>query len=229
MNKFIKTGIILLIILFASKSSILADNNSSCQVVYGGGQVCPTNISFTINKLVQSPTKGGDFVENLSINDPKFSPNSPITFQIVIKNTGNNKISNLLIEDTFPQFVNFEAGAGNFDRNTNKLSFNIKNFEAGQTQTFTVTGKIADTAAITTEEAIVCVTNKVKATEAGNVSASDFSQICIEKPVQAAIPGIQKGPGLKKIPSTGPEVFPLIGLAGSGILGYFLRKKTKLN
>ena len=72
-------------LLFASTGSALAaGSESNCQVIYGGGEVCETKVKFTINKLVQNPGKGGNYVENLNINDPRLKPGQNVNFKIVI-------------------------------------------------------------------------------------------------------------------------------------------------
>jgi len=73
------TLVLLSIILFALRT----ENTyaAGCTPIYGGGESCP-DYSFSIQKHVQKPGKnGGDFVNNLSINDPKYAPNQNVTFQ----------------------------------------------------------------------------------------------------------------------------------------------------
>ena len=63
------------------------------------------------------------------------------------------------------------------------------------------------------------------ATSNDGTTAQDESQVCIEKPVITPITEIQAKPMVKNIPSTGPELAYLFGLASTGALGMFLRKK----
>ena len=90
-NKFSKIALTSSFLLVGSASIAFASGAySNCDVVYGGGEVCPPNVSFTLDKLVQSPTKGGQFVDNLTVNDPMFNPNQDVTFQVKVKNTGDS-------------------------------------------------------------------------------------------------------------------------------------------
>src|SRR5688500_19184342 len=110
MNKIF--GLIFATILFFSvASTAVASGVSSCQPIYGGGETCEEKVKFTINKLVKSPAKDGAFVENLTINDPRYPAGSNISFKITVTNSGNKDITNLNVVDQFPQFLTFVSGA----------------------------------------------------------------------------------------------------------------------
>lgn len=207
--------------------AVLAAGTSTCQTIYGGGQVCQNQVQFTINKLVQSPTKGGNFVENLTVNDPRFSPSQNVNFKIVIQNTGTNDITNLSVVDQFPQFVTFVSGVGNAPVGASQINFVVGSLPKGQKTEFIITAKIADAGNLPSNQAINCVTNNVTATATDGTQASDNAQLCIEKSVVVATPTpeILAKPMVKNIPATGPEMDVLLGLISSGALGFYLRKK----
>lgn len=211
------------LLFFTVAPSSFAAGSSNCDAVYGGGQVCQNNLEFTINKLVQTPGKGGQYVENLSANDSHYQAGSNINFKIVIKNTGDHDITNLNIVDTFPQFLTFVAGVGNTNVGASQVNFMVGKIAKGQTLEYIITAKAADAASL--PQAINCVTNKVAATATDGTNASNNSQVCIEKNVVASTPAIMNKPEVKNIPSTGPETDILLGLISAGSVGYFIRKK----
>jgi len=205
---------------------------SNCQIIYGGGELCQKQVKFTIEKQVMSPTKGGSFVDSLSTNDPKFAPGQNVTYRVIIKNIGDTAIQQLDVNDTFPQFVSFVSGPGNFDANSQSLNFSIQNLAPNKTVTYTIVGKTADNATLPQDKMIVCPINTVKAVESDGNTASSSSQICIEKNVPTGTSGqlppkVYQTPPMKTTPNTGPEVLGLLALIPSGIAGVFLRKKSK--
>lgn len=199
---------------------------ADCQPIYGGGQTC-TSFNFTIDKKVQVPGKGGgNFVDNLTFNDPRFSPSQTVSYELIVTNTGNNNIPTLNIVDTFPQFINFVSGAGSYDTNSKKLSFTVNNLGAGQNQKFNLTAQIADSK--TVPAGVTCelndtnnVTNKVTATDTNGASDSDSSTVCIQNST-AVLPAAT----VKTTPATGPEMIPLLLLFPGALGGLFLRKRS---
>lgn len=195
----------------------------SCEGLYGGGEVCVTTTTFSIQKFVQTPGKaGGDYVTNLSINDPKYSPSQTVSFKLVVKNTSSNTISSLTVKDTFPQFISFVSGPGSFDSNSKTLTFTINNLGANQSQEFFVTGKIAEANLLPSDQGIVCVINQASATDPNGDTNSTSSQFCIQKQVLGAAQ-----PVLVTTPATGPEMLPLALLLPGGLGGLLLRKKSQ--
>src|SRR3989344_4286188 len=125
-----------LIYLFSAMSSfaggaITPTPTVECQPIYGGGQVCPQAGNIIVNKTVKNPGTG-NFVDNLSINDPKFSGSQIVNFRITITNTGNGVMSNININDIFPQFVNFVSGPGSFNNSTKTLSFTVNSLNVNE-------------------------------------------------------------------------------------------------
>lgn len=228
MKKLVLTILSIALTMFAVQTAYAA-GSSSCQIIYGGGQVCQEQLKFTINKLVQKPGKGGgDFVENLTVNDPRFAPREEVNFKISIKNTGNSDITNLNIVDTFPQFLTFVAGVGVANVGASQINFMVGKIAAGQTLDYVITAKIADAGSLPNNQAVTCVTNNVTATASDGTQASDNAQLCIEKQVLGAVPTPQilEKPFVKQIPATGPELGALFGLIPVGALGFYLRKKA---
>jgi uncharacterized repeat protein (TIGR01451 family) len=179
--------------------------------------------------LVQKPGKGGgDFVENLTVNDPRYSPNQNVNFKIVVQNTGNTEIKNLNVLDRFPEHLTFVGGVGNTNVGAREINFVVGSIPAGQKVEYVITAKTATEANLPANQAVTCVTNNVTATATDGSTANDNSQLCIEKQVLGATPTpvIQQKPQVKNIPATGPEMGILFGLAPLGLAGFYLRKKT---
>lgn len=210
--------------------SSFAAGESNCQIVYGGGEVCPPKqVKFVINKQVQKPGKGGgEFVENLTINDPRLTPNQNVNFKIIIENTGDTDITNLNVTDTFPEFLSFVAGVGNTNVGAKQVNFIIGKLEKGKKMEFLITAKTAETDKLPSNQAITCVTNNARATAPDGVSADDNAQVCIEKQVLGAqaTPQIFEKPTIKELPPTGPELGLLAALIPTGLAGIYLRRKA---
>lgn len=208
-----------------------------CQPIYGGGQSCITTNNIVVNKTVLNP-QTNQFVDNLSINDPKYQPGFISTFQISVTNTGNNNVSRVDVRDIFPQFVSFSSGAGTFDTNSNTLTFSVDNLAANETRTFSIMGRIFNNDQISvTPGSVVCVVNQAIAmVDNANVS-QDNAQFCIQKAALAVqqvqqIQQVQQAKGFPvfapvpttSTPATGPEAFGLIAMLPTGLAGWFLRK-----
>ena len=203
---------------------------SSCQVIYGGGEVCNNQTKFSINKLVAIPGKS-DFIDNLNINDAKYSAGQTVPFKIIITNTGNTKIGHIKVTDSLPQYLTFVSGDGAWDANARTITFNVNDLDAGRAQQFMINAKVSDNNQLPQDQGSLCVVNQVNAFEDKGSTASDSSQICITRQVALTTPTpeIFTTVPVKKIPNTGPEMLPLLGLIPAGISGYFIRKKSKLS
>jgi len=227
MKKFILSLVLSVVATALVAGASYADSN--CQPIYGGGQTCITSTNILINKRVQNPNNG-QFVDNLSINDPRFVANQNVIFQLVVTNTGNTNLDKVVVKDIFPQFINFVSGPGNFDTNSKTLTFEVNNLVAGESRTFSVEGRISTDKDLTAGSGINCIVNQATAQIVSNGQMSqDNSQLCIQKGVAPTTKGglpVLPAPVMTTTPPTGPEMAVLPLLSGSGILGYFLRKKS---
>ena len=198
---------------------------ADCQALYGGGQTC-TSYSFSLQKFVQVPNQSwNDFVNNLSINDPKFSMSQTVNFRLIVTNTGSNNISSVTIVDTFPQFVSFVSGPGSFNNSNNTLTFVVNNLNVGRSQTFNLSGKIANSGV---PQGITCVVNQAAGTDNNGDTNTASSQLCIQNVVNVTpTPVVLSAAIVKTTPATGPEMLPLFGLIPAALGGLFLRKKSK--
>jgi uncharacterized repeat protein (TIGR01451 family) len=195
---------------------------STCQTVYGGGENCAQDTSFAINKLVQSPAKGGEFVENLTINDAKFAVGSQVNFKIVIKNTGKKALTNIKVEDTLPAEVTFVSGAGKYDEKTRIVTFTIEKLDPGKEAELFVSAKV--------NKAGICPVNTVHVVDSMRNTADDTASFCTENAVNPKDGGpvVQQTPPMKQTPQTGPELFSLAALLPASAFGVYLRRKAKI-
>jgi hypothetical protein len=226
----------LIFILFTISHTLFANfafADTSCQPIYGGGQSCIISSSIEIDKKVLNP-KTNKFVDNLSINDPKYHPGFILNFKLTITNISNATIDSIDIKDIFPQYVDFNSGPGIFDIKTKTLSFSVNNLKPQESKTFIIMGRIVDMKELSINKgASVCIVNQASATFDKNSYSQDNSQFCIENSEATQV--VQEKGGfpilpsskIKTTPATGPGDFQLIGLAAIGILGYFLRKQSK--
>lgn len=186
---------------------------------YTGSQSCA---KIAIDKKVQKPgTK--EYVDGLSVIDPKYKVGQEVIYQIIVTNSGPNKLEKIVVTDTLPQYVTFVSGPGSYDKDTNKLSYVIGVLESGKSDTVYIKTKIADTVSFS-EKGYICVTNYVNVKENGGASAEDSTQFCLERQLQVEKPVL----GAKETPATGPEaaVLPiLLSMAGAGM---YLRKKVQI-
>jgi uncharacterized repeat protein (TIGR01451 family) len=214
----------------ATAGSAIADGTgygtSNCQVIYGGGQVCPTTLQFSIDKKVLAPTKGGTFVDNLGFNDSKFQPGDQVSFKITLKNTGDKTIDQITVVDTLPAYLTFTSGPGVYDATSRTITYIIKNLASGQSNDQTVVATIANVDSLPKDQGVMCLTNNVKGNDNQSDVANDSSTFCIQK--EAMTPKVFTTIPPKSIPNTGPEMLPLLGLIPAGIAGFTLRKKSKL-
>lgn len=215
---------------FLATAGIANASGSNCQIIYGGGEVCNNNIQFSINKMVGIPNTS-NFTDNLSVNDSKYSAGQTIPFKIIVTNTGNTKIGHIKVTDNLPQYLTWVSGDGSWNGDSRTITFDINNLDAGRAQQFMISAKVVDNNQLPSDQSTVCVVNHVNAFEDSGSTASDASQVCISKQVTTSnpTPEVINTVPPKKIPNTGPEMLPLLGLIPAGIAGFTLRRKSKLN
>lgn len=175
-----------------------------CETQYGGTQVCVTTGQLQIDKEIYDP-QNKKYVDNLGINDYRFSPGELISFRLSIKNVGDATLGNVAVSDT-PQ-------AGFLDLATGALNFNLTNLAPGETRQQELRFKVVDASKFP-QNNVICIVNAAEA-NADNSHDRDTSQICLERKVLA----VETKGGLpqalpKELPKTGPEGL-LLGLVGS--------------
>ncbi|GAB4219414.1 MAG: hypothetical protein Fur009_5510 [Candidatus Microgenomates bacterium] len=185
------------------------------------GQPSPS-CSILVDKMVGMPGTSSDankytYVDNLSVSDPRFSPDQVVFFKVKIKNTSTTKIVGMEVRDTVPAYLEPIEGPGAYDSQTREIVWNAGDFEVDQEKTFYLKMKVVAQSSLPSDRGIICVRNFVKATSS-NAYDDDTSQLCIEKQVT----------GVTQVPSAGPEM-GIVLLAGNLLglgLGFKLRKRS---
>jgi uncharacterized repeat protein (TIGR01451 family) len=198
----------------------------NCQPIYGGGQTCVSTERIVLNKTVRNP-QTGSYVDNLSLNDPRYFGGQSVSFQLTITNSGDTKLSEVTVSDTLPNYIEKVSGPGSFDSKTKVLTFKLTNLEAGESRTFTLTGTLVDSSKLPLNQGITCLVNQAVAS-ANSQESRDNSQFCVEKQAVATKGGLPvlEAPPMKETPPTGPEMLSLVGLIPAAGFGFWLRRRT---
>lgn len=199
--------------------------DTSCIPMYGGGTDCGTD-NVSIEKDVVNPTTNTD-VHDLGITDAHFAPGQTITFHITIRNNQATTLSRATVIDTFPQYMTYLSGGGNYDTYKRTLTFSVGNIAPNASQTFTVTGTVRADQLPSSQT--FCMNNLASVTIDNNQSAQDSSQFCVQP---TAAPGtttttLNTPPQVISSPATGPETLPLAGLLAMGGLGIFIKRLAR--
>lgn len=188
--------------------SLLFQQNVSaavrCETQYGGTQVCVTTGQLQVDKEVFDP-QNKKYVDNLGINDYKFSPGELISFRISIKNVGDATLGNIAVTD-IPQ-------AGFLDLVTGALNFNLTNLAPGETRQQELKLRVVDESKLP-QNNVICIINAAEASADSNKDR-DTAQLCLERKVL----GVQA----KELPRTGLPVAAL-ALVGLVPLGFKLKR-----
>lgn len=201
-----------------------AYGTSDCQMIYGGGEVCNTAVSYQLNKQVQTVKKGGEFVENLTINDHKFVAGETVNYKITVKNTGKDTVKDLRITDTLPGQLEFaSAKNGKYNNDNRTVTFTVNSLDNGKSAEFIISTKVKN------DVNASCPINNVTSIDSNGNAAEDTAMICIDhESIPTKGPTVQQTPPMKQTPSTGPEMLSLAALIPTGALGMYLKRK-KIN
>ena len=233
MKKTLLTLALLTFGLIAVKTTYASYGSVACQPIYGGGETCATADKVTLDKKVMNPATGTKgmieaYVDNLSINDPKYLPDQTVKFQLTVTNVSNSVLSEVDITDTLPSYINFASGPGSYDKNKRVLTIKVMNLNPNESRTYTVAAKVADISKLPMGQGNVCVVNQASAVFESDQSM-DNSAFCISEnqpTTKGGLP-IYPAPTMSQTPATGPEMLPLLGLIPTAGFGLLLRRKSK--
>lgn len=199
-------------------SSVSAD----CVGQYGQyGSPC-NSYSIVVDKMVGFPGSSNDaasysYVDNLSVNDAKFTPNQYVFFKVNVKNTSNVNLDSTSSRDYVPTYLNPIEYPGTYDSNNRTITWDSGSFGINEIKTYYIKMQVVGQNSLPTDQSITCITNRAQAW-ANGVTDDDSSQFCVQKQVVTT----------PTVPSTGPE-FGYILVAGEMALaaaGIYLRKKS---
>ncbi len=181
-----------------------------------------------INKLVRNP-QSGVMVDNLGLNDPRYTSLQEVIFQIQVKNTGSQNLTNLTVKDQLPSHVDFVAGPGSFDASSNTLTFNVDSLNINETKTFEVRVKVRSADKVPANQ-VTCVPNVAIVTK-DSMTAQDTAQFCFENNVPSQPKGGPVLPGVTTLPKTGvADVLATLALTlGSALAGIYVWAKKSFN
>lgn len=180
---------------------------------YGNSTNCQPS-DLIINKQVKNPITN-NFVENLSANDPTFSPGSDVWYRLTIQNTSGQTFDPVTVKDVLPTYETFVAGPGTYDANTRTLTFTLNNLIAGETRTVDIEAQVVATNQFPMGKTFVCVNNYAQVS-ALNRFDSDTAQSCIQTNVL----------GATTLPVAGfNDYLLLLPFAGVGLSGFALLRK----
>lgn len=178
--------------------------------------------SILIDKMVGKPslTKGGstdyEYVDNLSPSDSRFRPGQTVSFKVKIKNTSNVKLTNVVLKDFIPSYLEPIEGPGSYDTTTRTIIYNAGDFATDEEKVYYIKAQIFSQDKLPADKGLFCLVNKVTAST-DQAADDDTVQFCVEKEVL----------GTAKVPSAGPEmgIFLLTGELLTLSVGLFIRKK----
>ena len=194
-KKLLTLTLLTLVLLFVPARKVLGN------YYYGGEE---EEVDVLIDKMVKDPAND-KFVDNLGINDYKFSAEQEVEFRLTIKNTGDKTLNHLDVKDIFPSYIDFISGPGSWDSNTRTLSFDFEDLDPGESRDFEIKGRVVDENDL--PDGSVCVTNKGEVRAEGEYD-EDVASLCVGK-------GEVKG--AEVLPPTGSGTVLLIGTLLIGV------------
>jgi uncharacterized repeat protein (TIGR01451 family) len=183
---------------------------STVNAQYGqyGGET--PSYSLLIDKMVAKPRaqKGetAQYVDNLSLSDPRFVPGQDVWFKIKVKNTANAALQAVEVKDYVPEYILPIEGPGKWDPQTRTITFNAGDFAVDEEKTYYLKMRVYSQDQLPSDKGLFCLVNRAVASN-NTVSDDDAAQFCIEKQVL----------GVTQVPTAGPEL-GLALLAGNLIL-----------
>ncbi len=204
--------------LLVAATPVAADG--TCTNQYGATVDCPTS-NIVINKTVRFPTNVNLFVENLTSNDPAYSPKDEVEYDVAVSNTSNVNFPTVTVIDVFPSQETFVSGPGTYEATSNKLTYEISNLAAGTTVHNRILVRVKDASVFPANQDITCdIVNTANATGPGGQSDRDTSSMCVQTKVL----------GATTLPVAGFDDWMVaLPFAASGIagLGLIIRKNRR--
>src|SRR3989338_9656129 len=180
----------LLAIVF-SLLAVTVSVSASC----GGQYQSPCqSYSMLVDKMVLMPGTS-NYVDNLSVSDPRYKPSEYVMFKVTIKNTSTTTFGGMTAKDFVPDYLTPIEGLGTFDSATRTISWDAGAFAVNEQKTYYFKMQINSQVNLPADKCLFCLVNKAQAWS-NTTTDDDSSQFCIEKQVSAP----------PKVPASGPEM-----------------------
>jgi uncharacterized repeat protein (TIGR01451 family) len=178
-----KSKSILVALIAVFGSLVLTANTAFADECGGTYQPACQPVDLTVNKTVKNPSSGV-FVENLTANDPTYSPGSDVLFRLTVTNSSGETFNPVTVRDVLPEHLTFISGPGTYDSASRTLTFTMDNLVAGESRTVEVLTRVVNVA---TNAALFCELNYVKVTAAARPNGDDdTAQFCVQTNVLGA-------------------------------------------
>lgn len=189
---------------------ILASGQARASYLYGNGEV---SRQIVVDKQVK-PEAWGDWKDNLSSEIYTFVAEEKVNYKLVVKNTGEEDLSQIKVIDYLPDYISFESATEGHSRDGSQVQWAIDKLSPGEEKTFELMAKIADSNTLSGKSNF-CPTNRVRAEAESGENDEDTAQICLETRIL----------GAEKAPETGAElVWGIVAALGLTVGGLAIKK-----
>lgn len=181
--------------------------NAKANYMYGNGE--PSR-QIVIDKQVK-PDNWSEWYDNISIDKYVFIADDIIEFKIVVKNSGEDDLTNVEVIDYLPDFVNLISAPAGYTQDGQEIKWNAGHFNPGEEKEYFLTVQVVDSEQLEGKGGF-CITNKVQTQAETGEWDEDTAEICIESRIL----------GATEMPEAGAEVaigvLASLALAGIGAL-----------
>ena len=191
-----------LIALFSMNRLAFAN---SCDRTYGGGLDCERGMDIEKTVIVGDyRDKSGDFKKSVNVS----KGDQVVTFKIVVKNTGDTDIKNVIYSDSLPSEFEFIDGTLREDIGT------LDNGDQNGKRTFYILARVKNSEFVKGIAKCVVNTAKIKYTLNGDKEKKSSASVCY---------------GITGLPKTGPADTAALVLTGISMigLGFSLKRYSK--
>lgn len=202
MKKLVVFGLTSLLVMFAGTNKVLADGSTA---------------NVTVSKTVLNP-QTNTYVKTLTLSDGSYHPGDTVVFHITLANTSTQTIQQIIVKDTFPQYLTFVSGVGSYDQKNKILSFLAYNLKPNTTQSFAISTQVVSADQFSTNQRQLCLMNKANILFGQNQTAQDFAQFCIAIPSQTGSTQPTPKP-LPSQPTANQQVYPPVSTQTSPSTG----------
>ncbi len=188
--KYLFLVLLSILLLSLTIQKVDAQITNGCDLIYGGGQTCQQTGNITVDKKIKHPIENR-FLDQLTSDDPSFTPDQQITFTIDVKNTGRSTIKNITLEDLFPpQLIRYDDTVGKFDNKTKILNYPIEKLKGNEAKKITLKARVLKADQFPNNNDPVCLLNQVRAytSRTKNNPSQDNVRFCLEKQAAAQQP-----------------------------------------